>query len=76
MKDMAEYLLNSLLGKDSNVNLEEREEQDKVYLSTKVDPAAKGKVIGKDGCIVKAVRTVLCAAGTKKNKKVFLKIED
>ena len=38
--------------------------------------ADKGKIIGKDGCIIKAVRTVLSAAGAKQDKKVTLKLED
>ncbi|ACC98296.1 putative RNA-binding protein [Elusimicrobium minutum Pei191] len=76
MKDMALYLLKALAVNGESIVMEEREEQDKIYLTTKVDPADKGKVIGKDGCIIKAVRTVLSAAASKQNKKVFLKIED
>ena len=56
--------------------MEETEEDNKIYLTTKVDAADKGKVIGKDGCIIKAVRTVLSAAASKQNKKVTLKLED
>ena len=33
-------------------------------------------VIGKDGCIIKAVRTVLTAAALNQNKRVTLKLED
>jgi predicted RNA-binding protein YlqC (UPF0109 family) len=40
------------------------------------DAADKGKIIGKDGCIIKAVRTVLNAAAAKQDKKVTLKLED
>ncbi|MDR0291690.1 MAG: KH domain-containing protein [Elusimicrobium sp.] len=75
MKEFAIFLLKSLtLGKD--INMTERIEGESIYLSTKVDPEDKGKVIGKDGCIIRAMRTVLSAAGSKQNKKVFLKIED
>jgi len=75
MKEMAIFLLQSLtLGKE--INMSERIEGDSIYLSTKVEAADKGKVIGKDGCIIRAMRTVLSAAGSKQGKKVFLKIED
>jgi len=75
MKEFAIFLLKSLtLGKE--INMTERVEGESIYLSTKVDPEDKGKVIGKDGCIIRAMRTVLSAAGSKQNKKVFLKIED
>ncbi|MCL2888576.1 MAG: KH domain-containing protein [Elusimicrobia bacterium] len=75
MKEMAIFMLKSLtLGKE--INMTERIEGESIYLSTKVAPEDKGKVIGKDGCIIRAMRTVLSAAGSKQNKKVFLKIED
>lgn len=76
MKELATLLLKSLSSTPDRVVVEEKEEQDKIYLSTKVDAADKGKVIGKDGCIIKAVRTVLSAAGANQNKKVTLKLED
>lgn len=76
MKELATLLLKSLSAAPENVTVEEKTEQDKVYLSTKVDSADKGKIIGKDGCIIKAVRTVLNAAAAKQDKKVTLKLED
>jgi len=76
MKELATLLLKSLSSAPDNVVVEEKVEQDKIYLSTKVDAADKGKVIGKDGCIIKAVRTILSAAGAKQDKKVTLKLED
>lgn len=76
MKELATLLLKSLSATPDNVVVEEKIEQNKVYLSTKVDAADKGKVIGKDGCIIKAVRAVLNAAAAKQDKKVTLKLED
>ncbi len=76
MKEMAIFLLTSLATKKDSVLVEAKEEQNSVYLTAKVDPSDKGKVIGKDGCIIKAVRTVLSAAAAKANKKVSLKLED
>lgn len=76
MKDMALFLLKSLAINKDAVVVEMKEEQNNVYLTAKVDPADKGKVIGKDGCIIKAVRTVLSASAAKANKKVSLKLED
>lgn len=76
MKELATLLLKSLSSAPGNVVVEETEEDNKIYLTTKVDAADKGKVIGKDGCIIKAVRTVLSAAASKQNKKVTLKLED
>lgn len=76
MKELATILLKSLSANPASVVVDEKVEQNKVYLTTKVDAADKGKVIGKDGCIIKAVRTVLNAAAAKQNLKVTLKLED
>lgn len=76
MKELATLLLKSLSATPDNVVVEQKIEGNKIYLSTKVDEADKGKIIGKDGCIIKAVRTVLTAAGANQDKKVTLKLED
>ncbi len=76
MKDMATFLLKALAVNKDGVVVEGKEEGNSVVLTAKVDPADKGKVIGKDGCIIKAVRTVLAASAAKANKKVSLKLDD
>lgn len=76
MKELATLLLKSLSATPDNVVVNEKIEENRVFLSTKVDAADKGRVIGKDGCIIKAVRTVLTAAATSQDKKVSLKLED
>ena len=76
MKELATLLLKSLSATPDNVVVNETVEENRVFLTTKVDAADKGKVIGKDGCIIKAVRTVLSAAALSQNKKVTLKLED
>jgi hypothetical protein len=76
MKELATLLLKSLSSTPDEVVVEEKVEDNRIFLSTKVGAADKGKVIGKDGCIIKAVRTVLSAAGAKQDKKVTLKLED
>ncbi len=76
MKELATLLLKSLSATPDNVVVNETVEENRVFLTTKVDAADKGKVIGKDGCIIKAVRTVLSAAALSQDKKVTLKLED
>ncbi|MDR0646708.1 MAG: KH domain-containing protein [Elusimicrobiota bacterium] len=76
MKEMAMFLLKSLVVNKENVVIEMKEERNNVYLMAKVDPADKGKVIGRDGSIIKAIRIVLGASGAKANKKVTLRLED
>ena len=76
MKELATILLKSLSANPDNVVVEEKVENNKIYLTTHVSAEDQGRVIGKDGCIIKAVRTVLSAAAAKKDVKVTLKLED
>ena len=76
MKELATILLKSLSVDPDHVVVEEKVENNKIYLMTRVSAEDKGKIIGKDGCIIKAVRTVLSAAAAKKDVKVTLKLED
>ena len=48
---------------------------DSITIDLRVDPEDMGKVIGKQGRIGKAMRTVVKAAATRENKKVSVEIE-
>ena len=52
----------------------ETEKDDAVYVELKVGPSDMGKVIGRQGRIAKAIRTVVKAASSKSNKKVIVDI--
>ena len=52
----------------------ETEGRQGTIIKLKVDPGDMGKVIGKQGRIAKAFRTVVNAAATKENKKVTVEI--
>ena len=49
--------------------------QKKLLLPNKVSPADMGKVIGKQGRIAKAIRSVVKAAASKEDKKVIVEIQ-
>ena len=76
MKELANYLLKSLAQNKDAVVIDAKEEENSVYLTVHVDEADKGRIIGKEGCIIKAIRTVLGAYAAKEKKKVTLKLED
>ena len=76
MNELASYLLKSLAQNKDAVIIDAKEEGNNVYLTVRVDEADKGRGIGKEGCIIKAVRTVLGAYAAKEKKKVTLKLED
>ena len=77
MKELVEVIAKSLVDSPEEVVVTETEENDAILLELKVAPADMGKVIGRQGRIAKAIRTVVKAASSKGEKKVvILKFRD
>ena len=74
MKKLVELLTKSLVDHPDAVVVTEVEGEQTVTLELKVAPDDMGKVIGKQGRIAKAIRTVIKAAAIKENKRVILEI--
>lgn len=74
MKNLVEVLAKSLVDYPEAVVVSEVEGEQSIVLELKVAPDDMGKVIGKQGRIAKAIRTVIKAAATKENKRVILEI--
>ncbi len=75
-KDLVEYIAKSLVDEPSEVVVTMIEGEKSTILELKVAPGDIGKVIGKQGRIAKAVRTILSASATKTGKRVVLEILD
>lgn len=75
-KELVVYLAKALVDEPDQVEVNMIEGEKSTILELKVAPADIGKVIGKQGRIAKAVRTILSAAGTKTGKRVVLEILD
>ena len=74
MKELVEVIAKSLVDSPEEVVVTETEENDAILLELKVAPADMGKVIGLQGRIAKAIRTVVKAASSKGEKKVVVDI--
>lgn len=75
MKEVLEAIAKSLVDNPDEVNVTEIVNEDgTVTLELRVAPADMGKVIGKQGRIAKAIRTVVKAAASNENKKVSVDI--
>ena len=74
MKQVLIDLAKSIVNKPECVEVTESVNGDTVYLKLKVDESDLGKVIGKQGRIAKADRTVVKAAASRENKKVSVDI--
>jgi hypothetical protein len=74
VKELIELLVRSLVKNPDQVCVAEREENDTWIYEITVAQEDMGKVIGKQGRIAKAIRTVAKAAATRENRRVMVEI--
>ena len=74
MKELVEVIAKSLVDYPDEVQVTETENDKAVVLELKVAQSDMGKVIGKQGRIAKAIRTVVKAAASKEDRKVIVDI--
>lgn len=75
MKELVEIIASSLVDNPDEVVVTMTEDDEQIVLNLTVAPDDMGKVIGKQGRIAKAIRTVVRAAGSKENKKITVDIQ-
>ena len=74
MKEVVEIIVKALVDHPEDVVVDEKQEDRMTLIELHVASDDMGKVIGKQGRIAKAIRTVAKAAGTRENKKVKVDI--
>jgi predicted RNA-binding protein YlqC (UPF0109 family) len=74
MKELVEILAKALVDNPDRVCVNMIEKEKSCIIELKVAQEDMGKVIGKQGRIAKALRTVVKAAATKQKKKVIVEI--
>lgn len=74
MGELVEYIAKALVDNPDEVSVNELEGSQSIIIELKVASEDMGKVIGKQGRIAKAIRTVVKAAAIKENKRVVVEI--
>ena len=74
MKELVEVIAKSLVDYPDQVVVKETENEKAIVLELRVAQSDMGKVIGKQGRIAKAIRSVVKAAASKEEKKVIVEI--
>ena len=74
MKELLETIVKPLVQYPDEVNVTLIDREDSQLLELRVNPSDMGKVIGRQGRIAKAIRTVMRAASGKDGKKVIVDI--
>ena len=75
MKELVEVIAKALVENPDEVVVTESMKGEDTLIELKVSPADMGKVIGKQGRIAKAIRSVVKAAASKEDKKVIVEIQ-
>ncbi len=75
MKELVEVMAKALVEHPEEVTVTETEKDGETVIELKVAPSDMGKVIGKQGRIAKAIRSVVKAAASKEDRKVVVEID-
>ena len=76
MKQVIELIVKSLVEKPDEVVLEDKVDGDNVTVKVKVADGDMGRVIGKGGATVTAIRTILKNCNSRDGKRYFIQIGD
>lgn len=74
MKELVEVIAKALVDSPDEVSVTETEKNGSLIIELKVASSDMGKVIGKQGKIANAIRSVVKAVATKEDKKVIVEI--
>lgn len=76
-KDLLEYVVKNLVtNPDKVVVSEEQKEDSKLVLHLSVDSTDMGRIIGKEGRIIRSIREIINSYGMKNSQKVLVDVEE
>jgi predicted RNA-binding protein YlqC (UPF0109 family) len=74
LKDLTLHMAQAVVNKSDQVHVEEVEGSSMIVLELRVDPDDMGRIIGKEGRVANAMRTLLRTSAAKDGKRVNLEI--
>ncbi len=74
MENLVEYIVKQLVNQKDQVNITRVERDDAIVIEVRVAQEDMGKIIGRQGKIARAIRTVVKAASSKEEKRVIVDI--
>jgi len=76
MKELVEYIARSIASQPDEVRVSEEEDEDgRIILRLEVAPEDKGKMIGRQGRVAQAIRTLIRVAAVKRGTRATLEID-
>ncbi len=74
MRELVLYIATSLVDNPGTVEVSQADAEKAIILELRVSDADRGKVIGKEGRIIKSIRTLVNTAATKCDKRAVVEI--
>lgn len=74
MKELIEYIAKSIVNKPEAVVVTEEQDSERLVLKLQVDPEDTGRVIGKQGRVAQAMRTLLRVMSVREGIRARLEI--
>ncbi len=74
MKDLVEYIVKSIVAEPEKVSITEEDSEEGLLIKLEVAPDDKGRVIGRQGRVAQAMRTILRVKAAKDDTRVRLEI--
>ena len=76
MKDVLSHILKAIVENPDSVEIKEEEQVDGINFIVTVAKDDMGKVIGKNGKVIKAIRNVMRIPAIKENTKIFVSLSE
>lgn len=76
MKDTLQTIIASIVDKPDAVAIDEEESDGIVNLTITVDPEDMGKVIGKEGKVIRSIRNVMKIKAMKQNRRINIQLAE
>lgn len=76
MKDTLHFIVSAIVENTEAVSIDEHEEEGVLLLTITVAPEDMGKVIGKEGKVIRSIRNIMKVKAMKHNKRVSVSLAD
>jgi predicted RNA-binding protein YlqC (UPF0109 family) len=76
MKDTLQFIVSSIVDKADAVHIDEQEAEDITNLIITVDKEDMGKIIGKEGKVIRSIRNIMKIKAMKSGKRINVSIAD
>ena len=76
MKDLLEYIVSSIVEKPDKIQIEEQDSDGVTNYVISVSQDDMGRVIGKGGKVIRAIRNTLRVPAMKQGKKIYVSLSE